>query len=130
MTVTSVVNIPIVYDGCDLHWRTNYSDGGYDDHFREANWFDLDSGGTSYRSVEASREDYDVLPVESHGWELYDGVTGTTHYAYVGGERTVIGAGSCILEGVVNATIQYSHNLRYKSTFDNIEVTNESHQDN
>lgn len=122
VTVTSVVNIPIVYDGCDLHWRTNYSDGGYDDHLREANWFDLDSRGTSYRSVEVSREDYDVRPIGRLGWEFYDGVTGATHYAYVGGERTVLGDGSCILGGVVNATIRYSHNLRYKSTFDNIEI--------
>ena len=34
----------------------------------------------------------------------------------------MLGAGSCVLGGAVNATIRYSHNLRYKATFDNIEV--------
>lgn len=126
ITVTSVVNIPVIYTGCELHWRKNYSDGGYEDHYAEADWFDLNSGGTSYRSVSASREDYDVLPIERQGWKLRDGVTGVTYYAYVGGERTVLGDGSCVLGGIVNATVQYNHSLRYKATFDNIEVVKEN----
>lgn len=124
VVISSVINVPVVYDGCAVRWRKNYSDGGYEDHYAEASWFDL--SGSYYRSVDAARQDYEVVPIERGGWLFTDGVTWETHHAYVGGERTVLGSGSCILNGTVNAEIQCSHNLRYKSTFDNVEVVKEA----
>ena len=124
VSVSSTINYPVEYSGCSLHWKISYSDGGYEDHYADADW--SDPVGGFYTKLSASREDYWAIPIARGGWWMMDGVTNAVHYAYVGGERTITSSGNSDDEGYMRANTHVEHFIRYKSTFDNVDVVKES----
>ena len=124
ISVSSTINYPVEYSGCSLHWKISYSDGGYEDHYADADW--SDPVGGYYNRVDSTRENYWVIPVTRRGWVMTDGVTNDVHYAYTGGERTITSSGYCIRGGNAVASAHVEHFFRYKSTFDNVDIVKES----
>ena len=124
ITVTSSDNWPPSYTGCTLHYSRLYSDGGGEDHLAIVDW--SNQVGSYYTTIDATRDDQWDIPVTRSGVVFTDGVTFQVRYACIGGEREIHAEGhGGSGQTEVTASMNYRHVVKYRSTFDNVEVEKE-----
>lgn len=125
VTVSSSKNWPDKdYSGCSLEWNVNYSDGGSESLAGSHSWSNPISG--HYQDLESYRYDINIVPTTRNGVVFTDGVTFQNRYAFVGGSR-IVNADAYAVYGqpYINGEIHYNHIIKYRSTFDNVEVEKE-----
>ena len=125
ISVTASDNWPSPeYSGCTLHWSVDYSDGGGEDNLAVVDW--TNQVGSYYTVIDATRDNLLNIPATRSGVVFTDGVTLQTRYACIGGEREIHAQGHGESgQTDVTASMDYRHVVKYRSTFDNIEVEKE-----
>lgn len=81
VVISSVINVPVVYDGCAVRWRKNYSDGGYEGCYRilerwgYLNGEDLIASGVSEEDISSAYPEGldEAATYESCIWMTADG---------------------------------------------------------